>query len=99
MQDVTQQDSIEAVVSHRKVTPIIRNVINASGSAFADVQTNDGRAEHALKMMRDKSAAAADVEHVSSRRQHAGHFKRHVICSTNFSSSSFTLEATFDGCS
>jgi hypothetical protein len=49
--------------------------------------------------MCDEAIAAADVEHVRSRRQHTGDFKRHVICSTDFASSSHAFETAFDGCS
>jgi len=46
--------------------------------------------------MRDESVATTNVEHVSAWWQHARDFKRHVICSTNFASSSCALEASFD---
>src|SRR5687768_17429873 len=55
MQNVAEQHGIEALVCDGKVTAIVRDVIDASGGAVADVQTNHSRAEHALKMVRDKT--------------------------------------------
>jgi hypothetical protein len=49
-------------------------------------------------MMRDETVAAADIEHVRSRRQHVHHFERHVIRSPDLSAPSHSFEATFDGC-
>src|SRR5215204_4999907 len=63
MQHITKQHRIEAVVSHREMTTIIRKIINPSICIRADVQANYRRSEHALEMMRDKSITAANVEH------------------------------------
>jgi hypothetical protein len=62
----------------------------------ANVRAHDSLPEHALKMMRDKSIATTDVEHVSRVAAATRDFKRHVISSTNLASSSCTLEASFD---
>jgi len=96
MENVTEQDGVKALISNRKMAAIIGKVIDASGGAVADVQPDHPCAEHALQMMRDEAITAADVEHSRPRRQYAGYFERHVICSTNFTAASHALEATFD---
>jgi hypothetical protein len=50
-------------------------------------------------MMRDEAVAAADVEHVGLRRQHACDFKGHVISASNLAAPSHAREATLDRCS
>jgi len=82
------------------MTAIVRKIIDPRvRSVRADVEPNDSFTEHALKMMCDKSVATTDVEDVSAWWQHARNFKRHVISSTDFASSSCTLEASLDRCS
>jgi hypothetical protein len=49
-------------------------------------------------MVRDEAVAAADVEYVGVWRKHTRDFERHVVGSSNFSSPSHSVEATFDGC-
>ena len=98
MQHITEQYRIETLVLDRKVPAIVRQIINASGGVAGDVQANHGRAEHASQMMRDEAVATADVEHVGPRRQYAGNFERHVICSPDLAASSHALEAAVDGC-
>ena len=98
MQHITEQYGIKTLVLDRKMPPIVRKIIDARGSAAADVETNHCRAEHALQVVRDEAIATADVEHVGAWRQHAGHFERHVVCSPDLAASSHALEATFDSC-
>ena len=98
MQHVTEQYGIEALIFDRKMTAIVRKIFDARGGVGADVQPNDGRTQQTLKMMCDETIAAADIEHVRLRREHAGDFKRHVICSTNLAPPSHAFEATFDRC-
>jgi len=50
-------------------------------------------------MMRDEAVAAADVEHVGLRREHAGDLERHVVSATNLAAPSHALEAAFECCS
>ena len=99
MQHVAEQHSVEALVFDWKMATIVREIIDARGGVVADVESNHCGPQQSLQMMRDEAIAAADVEHVRSRRQHTGDFKRHVICSTHLAASSHALEATFDGCS
>ena len=96
MKDITKQDGIERLVLNRKMAAVVWKVIDARGSAVANVQTDHGGSKHSLQVMCDEAIAAADVEHGHSGRQHAGNFKRHVISSTNFTAPSHALEATFD---
>lgn len=98
MQNVAEQDRIEALVFDGKVPPVIRKVIDASGGAVADVQSDHCSTEHALEMVRDETIAAADVEDVRVWWKHSGDFKRHVVSSSDFAASAHSLEATFDGC-
>jgi hypothetical protein len=62
VQHIAKQDGIEALISNRKVPAVVWQVIDGSGSAFADVETNHSRSEHSAQMMRDETVAAADVE-------------------------------------
>jgi hypothetical protein len=79
------------------MTAVVRKIIDPRVRGIhANVEPNDSFPEHALEMMRYKSVATTDVEHVSARRKHTRNFKRHVICSTDFASSSCTLEASLD---
>jgi hypothetical protein len=80
------------------MTAVVRKVIDTRSSAAADVQSNDGSPKHALQVVRDEAIAATDVEHVGAWRKHTRDFKRHVVCSSNFSSASHAVEATFDCC-
>ena len=98
MQNVAEQDRMEALVFDGKVPAVVGKVIDASGGAVADVQTNDRRAQHALQMVRDETVAAADVEDVRMWREHFGDFKRHVVSSPDLAASSHALEAALDGC-
>jgi|SRR5215213_3578032 len=98
MQDVAEQHCIEALVFYGKVPAVVRKVIDASGGAVTNVQSNHGGAEHALQMMRDETVAAADVEDIRMWRQHLGDFERHIVSSPDFAASAHAIEATFDGC-
>ena len=96
MQDITEQDSIEALISDRKMPAVVWQVVDARGGAVADVETNDSRTEHAAKMMGDEAVAASDVEYVCAWRKHTRDFERHIVCSSDFSSPSHAAEAAFD---
>jgi hypothetical protein len=96
MQHIAKQNGVEPLIPDGEATPVVGKVIDASGSAAADIQADDRCAEDALQMMRDKAIAAADVENVCAWRQHLRHFKRHVVCSSDFSAASHALEAPFD---
>jgi hypothetical protein len=98
VQNVAEQDGIEALVFDGKVPAVVGKVIDVSGSAVADVQSDHCSTEHALEMVRDETIAAADVEHVGTWWKHFGDFQRHVVSSSDFATSSHSLEATFDGC-
>src|ERR1044072_301200 len=98
MQNVAQQDRIEALVFDGKVPAVVGQVIDASGGVVADVQSDHCSTEHALEMVRDEAIAAADVEDVRMWWKHFGDFKRHVVSPPDFAASSHSLEATFDGC-
>ena len=98
MQHITEQHRIESLVLHWKVSAVVRQIIDPRRSVACDIETDHGRAEHALQVMRDEAVATADVEYVGPRRQHAGHFKRHIVCSPDFAPPSHALEATLDGC-
>jgi hypothetical protein len=98
MQNIAEQHCVEALVFDRKMPAVVRKVVDASGGAVADVQADHRAAEHALKMVRDETVAAAHVENVGIRRQHSGDFKRHVVSSSDLAASAHSLEATFDGC-
>ena len=98
MQNVAEQHRIEALVFDGKVPAIVGKVIDASGGAVRDVQSNHRGAEHALEVVRDETVTAADVEHVRVWRQHFGDFERHVVSSSDLATSSHSLEATFDSC-
>jgi len=97
MQNVTEQHRIEALVSHRKMTPIVRQVVDTSGGVTADIQSHYSCAEHALQMMRDETVAAADVEHTRPRWQHLCYFEGHVVSAPDLTAPSHALDATFDG--
>jgi hypothetical protein len=99
MQYVTKQHRIEALVHYRKAPSIVRQVVDASGGVAADIQSHYGRAEHALQVMRDETAATAHVEHCGARRQDLRDFERHVISTSDLAAPSHALDATFDGCS
>lgn len=82
------------------MTAVIRKIIDPRrGSVCADIDSDDGLAEHALEMMRDKSVSTTDVEHVSTWRQNTRDFECHVVSPTDLASSSRALEASFDRCS
>jgi hypothetical protein len=49
-------------------------------------------------MVCNKAVATTYIKHVSARREYACDFERHVVCSSNFSSSAHPREAAFDGC-
>ena len=98
MQHITKQYRIEALILDRKMPAIVRQIIDARGSAACDIQANHRRAEHALQVVRDEAIAAAYVEDIGPRRQHAGDFERHVVCSPDLAASAHALEATLDGC-
>jgi hypothetical protein len=98
MQHIAEQYGVEALFSDREMPSIVGQVIDASGRAVADVQSNYSSSQHASKMMRDKAIAASDIEYVSLRRQHSGNLERHVICSPNLLAPSHAAEATFYGC-
>ena len=96
VQYVAKQNRIEALISNGKVPAVVWQIVDARGSAVADVQSNYGRAEHASKMMRDEAVSATHVEYVRTRRQHTRDFERHVVCSPNFSATAHSVEATFN---
>ena len=98
MQHITEQYGIKTLVLDREMPPVVWKIIDARGGAAGDVETNDSRAEHALQVVRDEAIPTADVEDVGPRRQHAGYFQRHVICSPDLAAPAHTLEATLDGC-
>jgi hypothetical protein len=98
MQHVAKQYCVEALITDWEVAAVVGQVIDARRGAVSDVETDYGRAEHALQMMSDETVAAADVENVSAWRQHARDFERHVVCATDLAASSHSFEATFDGC-
>ena len=98
MQHVAEQHGVETLVFDGKVPAIVRKIIDASRGAGADVQSNHGRSEDALEMVRDEAVTAAYIEYVSARRQHTRDFKRHVVSSSDFTAPSHAREATFDGC-
>lgn len=96
VQHVTEQHSVEALIFNGKVPAVVGQVIDACVRAVADVETNHSRSDHASKMMRDETVAAANVEYVCARRKHMRDFERHVVCSSNFSAPSHAVEAAFD---
>lgn len=98
MQNVAEQHCIEALVSDRKVPAVVGKVIDASGGAVADIQSDDCGAEHALQVMCDETVTTADVEDVRVWREHLGDFKRHVVSSSDFAAPAHAIEATLDGC-
>jgi len=48
MQHVTEQHGVEALIAHRKMPAIVRQVVDASGGVAADVESHHSRTEHAL---------------------------------------------------
>jgi hypothetical protein len=98
VQHITQQHCVKALVLDRKMAPVVRQVIDARGSAVSDVQANHCRAEHALQVMCDETVAATDVEYIGSGRQHTRDFERHIVSTSDFASSPHTPEAAFDRC-
>ena len=99
MQHITQQHRVKALVLHRKMAAIVRQVVDASIGAVTHIQSNDRRAKHALQVVRDETVATTDVEHVSARRQHIHDFERHVVSAADLAASSHALDAAFDRCS
>src|SRR5688572_1594983 len=98
MQHVTEQHCVEAVVLYRKVAAVIGQIIDACGGAFSDVQSDDGGSQHSAEMMRDKTVAATNVEHVGARRQCARHFQRHIVGAAHLAAPSHALETALDQC-
>ena len=98
MQYITKQYRIEALVLDRKMPAIVRQKIDARGSAACDIQANHSRAEHALQVVRDEAIAATDIEDIGPRRQHSGDFERHIVCSPDLAASAHALEATLYSC-
>ena len=98
VQHIAEQHCVKALVLHGKVTAIVRQVVDASIGVAADIQPDDGSAEHALEMMRDEPVTTADVENIRARRQHLHDFERHVVSATHLAAASHALEATFDSC-
>ena len=88
----------DLVITDWKMPAIIGKIIDACGRGWSNVQSNHRCAEQTLQVMRDEAVAATDVEHLGARRKHARHFERHVVRSSNFSSSSHSVEATLDRC-
>jgi len=98
MQHVAKQHRIEALVLNGKMPAVVRQVINESRGAWPHVQTDDSCTKHRSQMMCDEAVAAADVENVRVRRQHACDFERHVVCSSDFTTPSHAFDATIDDC-
>jgi len=96
MQHVTKQDRIKALIAHRKMPPIVREIVNASRGNVAHVNSHDGRTEHALQVMGYETVATTNVEHVCAGRQNSCDFERHVVSASNFTASSHALDATFE---
>jgi hypothetical protein len=96
MQDIAEQDRVEALVLQREMTAIVGQIIDASAGAVADVQTNHSRSQQPAEMMRDETVTTADVEHPGSPRQRTRHFQRHVVGATHFAAPSHALETALD---
>ncbi len=98
MQNITEQHRIETLVLDREMPSVIRKIIDPRGSAASNIQTNHCRPQHALQVVCDEAITTTHVEDVRPRRQHAGHFQRHVVCSPDLAASAHALEAALDGC-
>lgn len=96
MQHITKQHRVEGLVHNRKVPAVVRQIVDASGCAATYIESDYGRTEHALQVMRDETVATAYIEHAGAWRQHLRDFERHVVSATNLATASHALDATFD---
>jgi hypothetical protein len=67
VQHIAEQYCIKALILHRKMTAIVRQVVDASIGVAPHIQPNYSRAEHALQMMRDETITTTDVQNIRAR--------------------------------
>ena len=93
VQYVAQENSIDRLVRNRKVLAVELAIIDARFGVRGEIQPADLRAKHRREVMRNKTVAAANVEHVRVGGQHTRDLARHVISSAHLAAAQFAISA------
>src|SRR5438270_13653753 len=79
MQDVAKQHRVERLIRQGKSPAAVAQIFDLCVSSLGYIESDHFRAEQRRQVMRDKTIAAAHVQHARPAWQHARHFQRHVV--------------------